>query len=169
MAYFAWLSRDILIRAFHLETPMMRRVLMLLAMTVAAFPFSGQADGPVVAATHVWIREAPAGMADLAGYLTLQNLSSRTLTLISVTSPDFGSIFIQHSTAKDGELDTQPVTNLAIPAHKVLVFASGGYQLTLTKPVKRLFDGDLVTLTLTFSDHSSLTIMAPVRSDRPQN
>ncbi|MGA9851943.1 MAG: copper chaperone PCu(A)C [Gammaproteobacteria bacterium] len=148
---------------------MLRRIFISLFMALSLMPLVSHADGPAVAASHVWIREAPPGVSVMAGYLTLENLSDQTLTLASVTSPDFGSVMV-HKSVQHGDMESmEPVVNLGIPAHKSVVFAPGGYHLMLMKPVKQLFDGDLVTLTLNFSDHSSLTIMAPVRSDQPQS
>jgi len=148
---------------------MLRKLFILLAMTFMVLPFASQADGPAVVATHIWIREAPQGESVMTGYLTLDNLSSQKLMLVSVASPDFDSVVIQRSATPEDRDKGQPVANLTIPAHKNFVFTPAGYQLLLTKPLKRLFDGDLVTLTLTFSDHSSLTIIAPVRYDQPRN
>lgn len=148
---------------------MLRKSLLLLSMAVAAFPFVSHADGPAVAATHVWIHQAQQRAGAMQGYLTLENLSDRTLTVVGITSPDFDSVAMQRDLPQAATGSAQPVANLTIPAHKNFVFAAGGYQLLLTKPVKQLFDGDLVTLILAFSDHSSLTIMAPVRRDRPGN
>ncbi|HVC37947.1 MAG TPA: copper chaperone PCu(A)C [Gammaproteobacteria bacterium] len=148
---------------------MLRKLSMLLTMSFALLPCTSQADGPAVAASHVLIREAPPGVNVMASYLTLENLSGQTLTLVNINSPDFKSVVIHHGVLHDDTDKTQPVANLSIPAHKNYVFAPDNDYLMLTKPVKPLFDGDLVTLTLTFSDHSSLTIMAPVRRDQPRN
>ncbi|MGH8320665.1 MAG: copper chaperone PCu(A)C [Gammaproteobacteria bacterium] len=148
---------------------MSRKILIALLMALPLVPFASHADGPSVAASHVWIREAPPGISVMAGYLTLENLSGQTLTLVSVASPNFESVMVHKSVQKDGMDSMEPVTGLAIPAHKSVVFAPGGYHLMLMQPVKRLYDDDLVTLMLTFSDHSSLTIMAPVRRDQPQH
>lgn len=148
---------------------MLRKICISLYIALALIPFAGHADGPTMAASHVWIREAPPGVTVMAGYFTLENLSGQTLTLISVASPDFNSVSVHRSVQKNGTDSMEPVANLAIPAHQSVAFAPGGYHLMLMKPVKQFYDGDLVTLTLTFSDHSSLTIMAPVRRDQPQH
>ncbi|MGH8403048.1 MAG: copper chaperone PCu(A)C [Gammaproteobacteria bacterium] len=148
---------------------MPRRIFISLLVALSLIPFASHADGPSVAASHVWIREAPPGVSVMAGYLTLENLSGQTLTLVGVTSPDFRSVMVHKTVQLNGMDSMEPVTGLAIPAHKSVVFAPGGYHLMLMQPVKRLYDGDLVTLMLTFSDHSSLIIMAPVRRDQPQH
>lgn len=141
------------------------RVLLLILLTLA--PFASRAQGPSVSASGVWIREAPPGGEVMAGYLTLTNHTGQTLALTSASSTDFGSVAIHQSVQHGGSESTQPVPHFVIPAHQSVTLAPGGYQLMLLKPARRLFDGDLVTLTLNFSDGSALTIMVPVRRDAP--
>ncbi|MHB8423776.1 MAG: copper chaperone PCu(A)C [Gammaproteobacteria bacterium] len=148
---------------------MLRKLLPLLFIACFFMPITVNAEGPAVGASHVWIREAPPGVQVLAGYFTLENFSNRPLAIVSVTSPDFGSVMMQRTLQHNDRDRMEPVTTLSIPPHQSVVFAPGGSHLMLIKPRKRFFDGDLVTLTLTFSDHSSLTIMAPVRRDNPQH
>ena len=128
-----------------------------------------RADGPSVSASHVWIRQAPPGVEVMAGYLTLTNNTVHALTLSSISSPNFGSVAVHRTVQEHGMDNMQPVESLTLPPHASVVFAPSGYHLMLMKPVKPLFEDDLVTLTLTFSDHSSLTILAPVRRDSPRS
>ena len=148
---------------------MPRKLFSLLLLTAVLAPFASHADGPSVSASHVWIREPPPDVEVMAGYLTLTNNTDKALTLDSVSSPDFGSVAVHRSVQKNGMDSMEVAANLNLPAHQSVSFAPGGYHLMLMQPVKRFFDGDLVTLTLTFSDHSSLTILAPVRRDAPQH
>lgn len=141
------------------------RVLLFILLTLA--PFASHAQGPSVSASGVWIREAPPGVEVLAGYLVLTNHTDTALTLTGVISSDFGSVAVHQSVRRDGQDGMQPVPHFVIPAHQSVTLAPGGYHLMLMKPAKRLFDGDLVTLTLDFSDGSSLAIMAPVRREPP--
>lgn len=143
-----------------------RRIIfgLLLLLTASA----ANAVGPSVSATHVWIREAPPGVEALAGYMTLTNQTAQPLTLDKVTSPDFGEVTLHRTVQQHGMDSMQNLKSLALPARQSVTLAPGGYHLMLEHPVKPLYDGDLVTLTLIFSDQSSLTIMAPVRRDAPQ-
>ncbi|MGA9854774.1 MAG: copper chaperone PCu(A)C [Gammaproteobacteria bacterium] len=148
---------------------MLRKFVVLLVIAIGMLPVATWAEGPGVSATHVWILPATSDTDAMTGYMVLKNLSNQTLTLATASSPDFDSIVIRRGTPDDDKAAQQPISNLSIPARESLSFAPDGYYLVLIKPVKKLYDGDLVTLTLTFSDHSSLTIMAPVRNDRPEN
>lgn len=148
---------------------MAHRLLRFLILLLLFATGVAHADGPSVSASHVWIRQAPPGVEVMAGYLTLTNHTEQALTLSSISSPNFGSVAVHRSVQEHGMDSMRPVESLPLPPHGSVMFASGGYHLMLMKPVKPLFDGDLVTLTLRFSDHSSLTIMAPVRRDAPQS
>lgn len=148
---------------------MMRGLCMPALLACLFMPLASHADGPAVGVTHVWIREAPPGVRVLAGYFTLENLTDKPLTLITASSPDFGSVMLHRSVEHNGMDSMETLDKLVIPAHKNIVFAPGGYHLMLMQPHKRYYDGDLISVTLAFSDHSSLTILAPVRRDAPRN
>lgn len=148
---------------------MPRKPLMLLCLLATLAGFGARADGPAVGASHVWIREAPPGVSVMAGYMTLSNFTGKPLVLRDISSSDFGSVMLHRTVEKDGMDSMEAVQDLVIPAHGRVVLAPGGYHLMLMQPHTHLFDGDLVTLTLNFSDGSVLTILAPVRRDAPQH
>jgi periplasmic copper chaperone A len=148
---------------------MSRNFAMFLCAVMGMLPLAVHADGPSVSATHVWIRTSIPETDTMTGYLVLQNLSSQALTLMAISSPDFKSVVIRGGQSDTESDKVQKLANVNIPAHESLAFTPDNYYLMLTKPVKKYYDGDLVTLTLAFSDHSSLTIMAPIRTDQPKN
>ncbi len=146
----------------------MRRFIPIL-LALLALPLAASGDGPEVQAGHVWIREAPPGTDVVGGYLILNNLTDKPLTLVKVTSPNFESVEIHQTVVKSGIESMLPVDKLVIPASQSVEFKPGGYHLMLMRPRKSLFSGDMVTLTLEFSDNSMLTVLAPVRRDPPNN
>jgi hypothetical protein len=144
-----------------------RHRLLLLLMIVMLLPLADAATGPSVRASLVWIRQPPPGVAVLAGYFTLQNLTDQALTLTSVESRDFGSVQMHRSFVKDGVEQMEPVPSITIPAHGSVEFKPGGLHLMMMQPRKNMFPGDLAEVTLNFSDGSQLAILAPVRHDPP--
>ncbi|MGH8278278.1 MAG: copper chaperone PCu(A)C [Gammaproteobacteria bacterium] len=139
----------------------------VLLATLLVVPGLSLAAGPSVSASGVWVRAAPAGVEFMAGFLTLTNHTDQLLTLTRITSPDFGSVNVVQ-TPESRQAGPPPAsTPLRLPAGQSVTLAPGGQQLRITKPVHRLYEGDLVTLLLSFSDGSSLTIMAPVRRRPP--
>lgn len=141
-----------------------RKILGLLLLLAAG---TVHADGPSVSASHVWIREAPPGTTVMTGYLTLVNQTGRALALDRITSPDFGEVTLQRGAQQHDRQSTQAVQVLALPAHASVSLTMVGVHLVLTHPVKTLYAGDFITLSLAFSDGSVLTLMAPVRRSPP--
>ncbi|HEY3859644.1 MAG TPA: copper chaperone PCu(A)C [Gammaproteobacteria bacterium] len=146
----------------------MRQLLLLLSLLGILSPLMA-ADGPSVRASQVWIRQSPPGVDVLAGYFSLTNLTDKPLTLNAVQSPDFGSVEMHRSFVKDGVEQMEAVPNVVIPAHGSVEFKPGAYHLMMLQAKKNLFAGDMVSLTLSFSDGSQLAILAPVRHDPPQH
>ena len=138
-------------------------------LSLLLLPIAAWSAGPSVNASHVWIRQAPPGISVLAGYFLLHDLTDKPLELESVTSPDFASVQMHRSFMKDGQEQMEPVPSVTLPAHGSVEFKPGDYHLMLMQPKRSLFAGDVVTLTLEFSDGSELTLMAPVRRDPPQH
>ena len=136
---------------------------------VMLLPLAAWSAGPSVLASQVWIRQAPPGVSVMAGYFVLQDMTGEPLTLKSVTSPDFAAVEMHRSFVQDNQEHMEPVPSITLPAHGSVEFKPGGYHLMLMQPKKNLFAGDTVTLTLSFSDGSELTLLAPVRRDPPQH
>ena len=147
---------------------MKRHGLLLLLMLAASLSLADAATGPSVRASTIWIRQAPPGVAVLAGYFTLQNLTDKPLTLTAVESRDFAAVEMHRSLVKDGVEEMEPVQRIVIPAQGSVEFKPGGYHLMMMQPKKNLFAGDMAEVMLTFSDGSQLAILAPVRHDPPQ-
>ena len=115
-----------------------------------------------------WIAEAPPGVVAQAGYLTLDNDTSKPMTLVSVTSDTFEEIQIHRSTHNEA---TGLVTMIhegkaAIPAHKTLQFKPGDYHLMLMKPKSALKEGDQVVMRLIFANDTEYKITFAVRREK---
>ena len=110
-----------------------------------------------------WVREAPPMAEVMAAYLTLHNHSAKTYTLTSVSSPDFERVEMHRTEQHDGMTTMLPVSRVILSANGSVSFQPGGMHLMLMKPKKHLMVGNSVSLTLLFSDESSMTITAPVK------
>jgi copper(I)-binding protein len=76
------------------------------------------------------------------------------------------SAAIHETVTKDGEMVMQEVpAGLPVPAGGQLVLKSGGFHVMLMNP--KVTVGQLVPLTLTFSDGTTLTTEAPVKTPAP--
>jgi len=115
-----------------------------------------------------WIAAAPPNVVAQAGYLTLENNTSKPMTLLSAASNAFEEIQIHRSTHDEA---TGLVTMIhegkaEIPAHKTLQFKPGGYHLMLMKPKSSLKEGDQVAMSLAFADGTEYKITFAVRREK---
>ena len=110
-----------------------------------------------------WAREAPPNAAVMAAYLTLHNHSAKTYTLVSVSSPAFSRVEMHRTEQHDGMTKMLPVSRVMLSTNGSVSFQPGGMHLMLMKPKKHLKSGDSISLTLFFTDESSLKISVPVK------
>ena len=116
-----------------------------------------------------WVREAPPNAEAMAAYLTLHNHSSKTYTLVSVSSPDFVQAMMHRTEQQDGMTTMLPISRVIISPNGSVSFQPGGMHLMLMKPKKHLVAGDKISLTLFFSDESSMKINLSVKKDATED
>ena len=109
-----------------------------------------------------WIREAPPTVRVMAGYMAMVNTGNTTVTVTSVSSPDFERAEVHRTVVEAGIARMLPVKQLEIPANSQLKLEPGGLHLMLFNPQRPLREGASVTLTIHRSDGSKVTATAPV-------
>ena len=109
-----------------------------------------------------WIREAPPTANVMAGYMTLVNASDTTITVTSISSPDFEAAEIHRTVVEAGVARMLPVSQLDIPANSQLKLEPGGLHLMLFEPQRPLREGATTTLIIHRSNGSKVTVTAPV-------
>lgn len=110
-----------------------------------------------------WAREAPPTTSVMAAYLTLHNHSTQGYTLSSLSSPDFSRVEMHRTEQHEGMSKMIPVSRVMLSTKGSVSFQPGGMHLMLMNPKKRLKAGDNISLTLFFTDESSLNISVPVK------
>jgi copper(I)-binding protein len=108
-----------------------------------------------VHASDAWIRVLP-GALPAGAYVTLRNDSAQPVALTGATSTAYAEVMLHHSSTAGGMSRMSMVDTLTLPAHGEAVLAPAGYHLMLMKAKKPVKPGDTVTLTLKFSDGSTL-------------
>jgi copper(I)-binding protein len=109
-----------------------------------------------------WIPEAPPVSQIMAAYMVFENSMNETTEIISIESPDFGSIEMHQSKEVDGIAKMLPQKSLIIPAGGQLELKPGSYHLMLFNPKRKLRDGDTVELKVNLST-GSFSILAKVK------
>ena len=135
------------------------RVFAILTLLAGISPASAVPD---LVIREPWIREAPPTARVLAGYLTLVNTGDSTITVTTISSPDFEGAEIHRTVIEDGVARMLPVNQLEIPASGQLTLEPGGLHLMLFDPRRALAEGDSATLTIHRSNGSISTTTAPV-------
>lgn len=113
--------------------------------------------------SDAWISEAPPGVSILAAYARIQNTSSESQTLISITSPTFSKVELHLSKIIDGMARMQKQSLLIITAETTVELSPGTYHLMLFNPQTPLKVGDKANIIFTFADGESTSVEAMVK------
>jgi len=116
-----------------------------------------------VSIRDAWIAEAPAAAAINAGYLEIDNQSGNAISLISVTSRVFSRVEIHKSITENDITRMEHFPTITIGPGEQFTFRPGDFHLMLYNADHTLKSGDVVTLSLAFSDGTTREAQARVR------
>jgi len=132
---------------------------MILALTAIA----AATEEAGVSVRDAWVRETPPGIAMTAGYMVLQNKTSRSQVLVAARSSGFETVTIHRTVAKQGMTGMEHASKIELLPNASLLFAPGGYHLMLLNPKRPLRAGDRVDITLEFRGGLVLPVAYEVR------
>jgi len=123
----------------------------------------------VVAADSVQIREAwipaaPPVVRVMAAYLVVENITSKPVSIRSITSPLFGVIEIHKTEVRDGMASMHKLEKLSVPAHSQLEFKPGAMHLMLMDRKQNLAIGDKVPLQFVLENGEQFSTVAVVKT-----
>jgi copper(I)-binding protein len=111
-----------------------------------------------------WMLEAPPNARVIAAYMTIENRTSQSMTLIGVSSERFKRIEV-HQTVMHGDVMRMvPHEELEIPARGMVSLKPGSYHLMLIGPESVPKEGDVINLKLQFDNGYTKHINVTVRS-----
>jgi copper(I)-binding protein len=112
---------------------------------------------------RAWAKSATEGMTSAFG--TLKNTGTETITLVRAESTAAQSVELHEMAMVDGAMVMQELDGgLQIPAGSSRELAPGGEHLMLMGLTGPLLPGDEFSVTLYFSDDSSIDVVIPVRN-----
>lgn len=118
-------------------------------------------------AEDAWVREAPPSVKMLAGYVTLNNQSDETKTLVGAYAPDFGLAEIHQTIEQDGVYRMQEQAELVIAPGAELRMQPKGLHVMLMMPTRALKAGDETKICLIYRTPDGQTevqhLMFPVK------
>jgi copper(I)-binding protein len=120
-----------------------------------------------ISLTQAWVRTTDGAldttMVPLA--VTIKNSTANEVSIQSVTSPVAGKVEFHEMAMKDGKMVMQPKADgITIPAGETVVLKPGSDHIMLMGLKKPLPVGEEVTAEFVFSDGTTKTVTAPVKT-----
>ncbi len=124
---------------------------------------------------NVWVRptaptpadgatpEAPLPGTVSGAYMTIENTSGQSYTLVSV-SDNIAEMTMLHQMSVDskGVMRMTMVDHIDIPAGETVTLGTNGYHAMLMNVIEDIYPGEAIPLTLTFADADGKTFAVPV-------
>jgi len=133
------------------------------AAALALFAFTAGGAPADIAIHDAWIAETPPAATVAAGYLTLENNGSETLTVTGAESPACERVEF-HRMEMDGDVARmRPQETLSVEPGGTLELSSGGTHLMLIRPLQ-LTAGQKIPIRFTLAGGEEITFEAVVRA-----
>lgn len=127
---------------------------------------AGSGDTPQLVVEAAWVRTTT-GAKDpsmTGAFMSIVNPGETEVRLVGAEYPDAGMVQIHEMVKADDKMVMQEAKGgVAVPAGGHLHLAPGGYHVMLMMLKKELLVGEEVSLTLKFSDGSTIPVTAPVK------
>lgn len=134
----------------------------LLALLLGAGGATYAAAAPVtvgaITVSHAWARATPLSAKTGVIYLTLANAGSGDEQLISVSTPVAERAQVHSSMNDGGVMKMSEVVNLDIPPGGTVALEPSATHLMLVNLTRRLTEGDMFPLTLTFQHAGKIDV-----------
>jgi periplasmic copper chaperone A len=142
----------------------MRHLTLILIFSLSWLIAPNLYANPAVNIADAWVRAMPPNMTLTAAYMQLHNSSDEDIAIIGGSSNAFAQ-FELHKTIFEGEFAKMVAqSEINIPAHATVELKPGDFHIMLIDRQIPLNIGDVVEITLQFSDDSSRTISAEVKT-----
>ena len=116
-----------------------------------------------------WIRGVPPSAKTTAAFMTIQNTGSEDMILISAAC-EVTEIVQIHTMEQVGEvMKMKELNNLRVPSNGQTSLAPKGYHIMLIGLLRPISVGEVIPLTLNFSDESIVNVDAVVRKWGPMS
>ena len=99
-----------------------------------------------------WIRLVPGGMPMHAGFGRIDNACPMPATIVSASSPAYGSVELHETKLVDGMSRMRQLQELRIDPEGAAVLKPGGMHLMLMQPKATLKEGSRVAIEFTLKD-----------------
>ena len=146
---------------------MMRFFILISALVIGNFTISHAEKINVndIIIDNVWIKDTPLNHKLTSGYLTIENLSDKDETLLSVSS-SFATKGQIHQMKMDGDvIKMRPIIDgLFIPAGETIYLTPGSFHLMFIGLNMQIIPKQTHRITLKFKNLGSVVVSATVKS-----
>ena len=101
-----------------------------------------------------WIKNLPPSVPVRAGYMTIHNPQTKTVSIVSLRSDAFASVEIHQTIEQDGMMRMEQVRSLNIESNSSVQLAPGGLHLMMMNPSEPTQPGDLLEIVIVLDDGS---------------
>jgi copper(I)-binding protein len=143
--------------------------LLLVALPLAACAREG-GNGSTDCVPRVrdgWVRLVPGGMPMHAGFGRIENSCAAPATIVSASSPSYGSVMLHESRIVNGVSQMRMLQELRIKPDDAAVFKPGGLHLMLMDPTSTLKPGSHVAIDFALKDGRHVLGDFEVRNAQP--
>jgi len=113
--------------------------------------------------TQAYVPAAPKGMMVHAAYMTLENKSDKTRSLIGVKAKGYGMAHLHQSIHKDGVATMSMVHQLDIEPGMSVSLKPGSFHIMLMHPKATLALGSAVSIELQFANGETQDVLATIK------
>jgi len=110
-----------------------------------------------------WIKNLPPTIPVRAGYMTIHNAQTHTLSIVAIHSDAFASVEIHRTIEQDGMMRMEPVPTLVIEPDSTVQLAPGGLHLMMMNPFEPTKPGDALMIVIELDDGSTQNLKLIVK------
>jgi copper(I)-binding protein len=113
--------------------------------------------------SDAWIKNLPPTISVRAGYMTIHNAQTHTLSIVAIHSDAFASVEIHRTFEQDGMMRMEPVPSLTIEPDSTVQLAPGGLHLMMMNPTEPTRPGDTLMIVIELDDGSTQSLKLIVK------
>ena len=130
--------------------------------SVVALGFAVIAGAADIKISDAMIRAVPPVSTNTVAFMTLEN-KGEAVKLVSVASSIAERVEIHGHRHVGHKMEMYKMDDLMLPVNKIVKLESGGYHIMMMGLKKSLKEGEVVNLTLHFSDSDAIDVKATVK------
>lgn len=125
--------------------------------------FSAFASDSDLRIDEPYVRLVPPGIKTTGAFMVIHNAGSKDISLVEAGSPVAQTVQLHTHINEDGVMKMRQVPRIEVKAAAQVELKPGSYHIMLIDLNKELKEGDLIPITLKFSDGQKKVLEAPVR------